>query len=51
MLPGEAEPAANGRVKQLIDLQSGISKDNAKNITKMIKEMKLNEKKPIDKMI
>jgi len=37
----EVEPAANGRVKQLINLQSGISKDNAKKITKMIKEMKL----------
>ena len=41
MLPGEVEPAANRRVKQLINLQSGISKDNAKKITKMIKEMKL----------
>ncbi|MEW6005063.1 MAG: YajQ family cyclic di-GMP-binding protein [Stygiobacter sp.] len=37
----EAEPAANGRLKQLIDLQSGISKDNAKKITKMIKDSKL----------
>ncbi|MDX1701151.1 MAG: YajQ family cyclic di-GMP-binding protein [Melioribacteraceae bacterium] len=41
LLPSEIEPAANGRVKQLINLQSGISKDNAKKITKMIKEMKL----------
>ena len=41
MLPNEIEPAANGRVKQLINLQSGISKDNAKKITKMIKETKL----------
>ena len=35
----EIEPASNGRVKQLINLQSGISKENAKKITKMIKEM------------
>ena len=41
LLPSEIEPAASGRVKQLINLQSGISKDNAKKITKMIKEMKL----------
>jgi uncharacterized protein YajQ (UPF0234 family) len=41
MKPNEIEPAANGRVKQSIDLQNGISKDNAKKITKMIKEMKL----------
>lgn len=39
--PNEIEPAANSRVKQLINLQSGISKENAKMITKMIKEMKL----------
>jgi uncharacterized protein YajQ (UPF0234 family) len=41
MKPNEIEPAANGRVKQLINLQSGISKENAKLITKMIKEMNL----------
>ena len=41
MKPKEIEPAANGRVKLLINLQSGISKENAKMITKMIKEMKL----------
>ena len=35
----EPEPAANGRLRQKISLQSGISKDNAKKITKMIKEM------------
>ncbi|MCX7875719.1 MAG: YajQ family cyclic di-GMP-binding protein [Melioribacteraceae bacterium] len=39
--PREAEAAANGRLKQIIDLQSGISKDNAKKITKMIKDSKL----------
>jgi uncharacterized protein YajQ (UPF0234 family) len=37
----EPEPAAGGRLKQVIDLQSGISKDNAKKITKMIKDLKL----------
>ncbi|MCB0731821.1 MAG: YajQ family cyclic di-GMP-binding protein [Ignavibacteriae bacterium] len=41
MRPKEIEPAANGRVKQNIDLQSGISKENAKLITKMIKDLKL----------
>ena len=35
----EPEPAASGRLRQKISLQSGISKDNAKKITKMIKEM------------
>jgi len=37
----DSEPAAGGRVKQTIDLQSGISKENAKIITKMIKDNKL----------
>lgn len=37
----EPELAANGRIKQVIDLQSGISKENAKLITKVIKESKL----------
>ena len=37
----DAEPAANGRLKQIIDLQSGISKENAKLVTKMIKDSKL----------
>jgi len=37
----EPEPAANGRLKQVINLQSGISKENAKLITKMIKDSKL----------
>ncbi len=37
----EPEAAANGRLKQKLNLQSGISKDNAKLITKMIKDMKL----------
>lgn len=37
----EPEPAASGRLKQVIELQSGISKENAKIVTKMIKESKL----------
>jgi len=37
----EPESAAGGRIKQKIDLQSGISKENAKIITKMIKDSKL----------
>ncbi len=37
----EPETASGGRMKQKILLQSGISKDNAKIITKMIKESKL----------
>ena len=37
----EPEPAAGGRLKQTINLQSGISKENAKLITKMIKDTKL----------
>jgi uncharacterized protein YajQ (UPF0234 family) len=37
----EPEPAATGRLKQKINLQSGISKDNAKKITKMIKDLGL----------
>jgi len=37
----EPEPAANGRLRQKINLQSGISKENAKKITRMIKDLKL----------
>jgi cyclic-di-GMP-binding protein len=37
----EPEAAAGGRIKQVINLQSGISKENAKIITKMIKDSKL----------
>ncbi len=37
----EPEAAAGGRLKQRINLQSGISKENAKLITKMIKDSKL----------
>ncbi|AFN75049.1 putative nucleotide-binding protein [Melioribacter roseus P3M-2] len=41
MKPNEPEPAAGGRLKQTIALQSGISKENAKRITKLIKDSKL----------
>ncbi|MDR3609873.1 MAG: YajQ family cyclic di-GMP-binding protein [Ignavibacteriaceae bacterium] len=37
----EPEAAAGGRLKQKIDLQSGISKENSKKITTLIKESKL----------
>jgi len=37
----EPETASGGRIKQKIDLQSGISKENAKKITGLIKEAKL----------
>lgn len=37
----EPEQAAHGRLKQIINLQSGISKENAKLIVKMIKDSKL----------
>jgi cyclic-di-GMP-binding protein len=37
----EPEAAAGGRLKQKILLQSGISKENAKKITSLIKESKL----------
>lgn len=37
----EPETASQGRMKQKITLQSGISKENAKIITKMIKDLKL----------
>lgn len=37
----EVEPSAGGRLKQTITLQSGISKENAKLITKMIKDSKI----------
>ncbi|HED36958.1 MAG TPA: YajQ family cyclic di-GMP-binding protein [Ignavibacteria bacterium] len=37
----EPESASGGRLKQKINLRSGISKDDAKKITKLIKESKL----------
>ncbi|MGK9476552.1 YajQ family cyclic di-GMP-binding protein [Melioribacter sp. OK-6-Me] len=41
MKPNQPYAAAGGRLKQTITLQSGISKENAKLITKLIKESKL----------
>ncbi|MBZ0198234.1 MAG: YajQ family cyclic di-GMP-binding protein [Ignavibacteriaceae bacterium] len=37
----EPETASGGRLKQKIDLQSGVSKENSKLITKLIKDSKL----------
>jgi uncharacterized protein YajQ (UPF0234 family) len=37
----EPEPTSGGRLKQKIDLQSGISKENTKKITTLIKNSKL----------
>ncbi len=37
----EPESASGGTVKQIINLRSGISKENAKKITKLIKDSKL----------
>lgn len=37
----EPEPAAGGRLKQIIELQSGISKENCKIVVKLIKDSKL----------
>lgn len=37
----DVEPTSKGHVKQKITLQAGISKDNAKLITKLIKDSKL----------
>jgi len=48
----EPEAAANGRLKQKVDLQSGISKDNCRILTKMIKESKLKVQSQImDEMV
>lgn len=41
MKPAEPETASGGTLKQIINLQSGISKENAKLITKLIKDSKL----------
>jgi len=41
MLTNEAEPTSQGRLKQAINLQSGISKENGKKITKLVKDSKL----------
>ncbi len=48
----EPEAAANGRLKQKIDLQSGINKDNCRILTKMIKDSKLKVQSQImDEMV
>lgn len=39
--PEEPQSAANGRLRQKINLRSGISKENAKKITKLIKDSRL----------
>ncbi len=36
--PGEIEQASGGRVRQLIELQKGISQDLAREITKLIRD-------------
>lgn len=41
MKPSEPETTSQGRLKILISLQSGISKDNVKKITKLIKDLGL----------
>ncbi|HEX9006769.1 MAG TPA: YajQ family cyclic di-GMP-binding protein [Bacteroidota bacterium] len=38
---GAVEPAAGGTVRQVVTLQVGIDKENAKQIVKMIKDTKL----------
>ena len=38
---GAIEPAAGSTVRQIIKLQNGIDKENAKHIVKMIKDSKL----------
>lgn len=37
----EVEPASGGRVRQQISLQNGISKENAKQVVKLIKDSKI----------
>ncbi len=38
---GSVDPAAGGTVRQLISLQVGISKDDARTVVKMIKDSKV----------
>ncbi len=48
----EPEAAANGRLKQKVDLQSGISKDNCRILTKMVKDSKLKvQSQVMDEMV
>lgn len=37
----EVEPATGGTVRQVVELQSGISKENSKKLVKIIKDSKL----------
>lgn len=39
--PGKVEQASGGTVRQLVHLQQGISQDDAKTITKLIKDSKI----------
>ncbi len=41
MKPNEPETSSGGTLKQIINLQSGISKENGKLVTKIIKDSKL----------
>lgn len=41
MLLNDPEATSQGRLKQTINLQSGISKENGKKITKLVKDSKL----------
>ncbi|MDI6799268.1 MAG: YajQ family cyclic di-GMP-binding protein [Actinomycetota bacterium] len=45
---GAVEPAAGGRVRQKIDVVQGVSKDQAKDINKLIKDSKIKVKVTID---
>ena len=38
---GDVEPAVSSSVRQIITLQVGIAKDDAKKITKLVKDSKL----------
>lgn len=38
---GKIEPAAQGTVRQIVKIKSGISKDNARKVMNLIKETKL----------
>lgn len=41
LIYGKVEPAAGGAVRQVIVLQSGIDKENARRITALVKDSKL----------
>ncbi len=46
---GKVEPAAGGMVRQVITIQQGIAQDKAKEIVRLIKEMKLKVNAAIQK--